>query len=595
MILSDTMIQSALDLQKATPWKTITNGNIIAIKLSNGDTGYCVTTGTNGKEFSLQLHESIRNLCTYLDSNAPDDDADIIKLLRALSKMDNIIFSFMKKGSLEKKEINATKKYFDAHNITLPSSLGWPHFFRVCPGTPPDCITRQQDADHIVEAIKAVTYMATHPSEVPVHAFAQDYVDTEDRMMIPLLTPQQEGQYEITSMKMPEKEPETFPMPLFKDKALAKRILALPKGGQIQCKNCELPIPSFDEKSGLPCFPETLIWISLMQEHLHFTDTESAVFDLPNALKNFGEQLIKEDKRPASIIVADEKTKNLLTDFCKQCGIALCVQQSVDFLDDAFEEFLDGIREEAQQYLDKEEEENKDIAPQSGTAASRKKEHSANADKSTYSKENYPRYLKRPSVQKYTLRITLKGIKPAIWRKIDVPSNISLRLLSELIIDLMGWKSVHLNYFKVANSDYYIPYYQLEHAKSTFSMFDAEALNQEDYTISDVLNVKGRSITFEYDLGDKWCHEIRLSSVNEYKEDEEHEIAFVGGECACPPENCGGAEGYLELMELRKKKKSGIRLTGEDKEHYERYLNDNFDPEYLDLEECEDTAAMYNV
>ena len=48
----------------------------------------------------------------------------------------------------------------------------------------------------------------------------------------------------------------------------------------------------------------------------------------------------------------------------------------------------------------------------------------------------YPHYLPARQVLKYTLKFTLKGIKPAIWRKIEVPSNITLRHLGDLIVEL---------------------------------------------------------------------------------------------------------------------------------------------------------------
>lgn len=78
-----------------------------------------------------------------------------------------------------------------------------------------------------------------------------------------------------------------------------------------------------------------------------------------------------------------------------------------------------------------------------------------------YTETSYPHYLPAENVLKYTLRIALNGIKPAIWRKIEVPSNITLRHLGDLIVDLMGWGWYHLNQFCKGN-DYYMPHYQRE-------------------------------------------------------------------------------------------------------------------------------------
>lgn len=203
---------------------------------------------------------------------------------------------------------------------------------------------------------------------------------------------------------------------------------------------------------------------------------------------------------------------------------------------------------------------------------------------------DYPHFLPRENVQKYTLRVTLKGIKPAIYRKFNVPSNISLRHLSELLLELMGWMNEHLNQFRKYDK-YYAPAYQREHEMPVLSGF-ARNFNQEDYTISDLLSEKGKSIEWEYDFGDSWLHEVKLSSVGEYKK-EEPLVSFVKGARECPPEDCGGIWGYQDLLKLYAKKATRKRLTEEEKGRLDWYdMADDFDPEYFDdyyaIEICED-------
>ena len=66
-----------------------------------------------------------------------------------------------------------------------------------------------------------------------------------------------------------------------------------------------------------------------------------------------------------------------------------------------------------------------------------------------YTMDSFPRYREADHVRKYTVRVALRGIKPPIWRKVIVPSNISLRLFGDLILELMGWMGEHLNQFRV--------------------------------------------------------------------------------------------------------------------------------------------------
>ena len=199
--------------------------------------------------------------------------------------------------------------------------------------------------------------------------------------------------------------------------------------------------------------------------------------------------------------------------------------------------------------------------------------------------DDYPHFLKSKKVQKYTLRVTLKGLKPAIYRKFCVPSNICIRHLSELIIDLMGWEGGHLNQFRKGN-DYYAP--SSQRSDETFGFSDlSHEFNQDDYRISDILADKGKSIEWEYDFGDSWCHEVRLSSIGNYDSDEKL-ISFVKGERACPPEDCGGVWGYEDLLKIHYKCQkyalgAGKRPTKDELDNLEWYgMGGGFCPEAFD-------------
>ena len=64
-----------------------------------------------------------------------------------------------------------------------------------------------------------------------------------------------------------------------------------------------------------------------------------------------------------------------------------------------------------------------------------------------YTMDNFPRYRETDHILKYMVRVALRGIKPPIWRKVIVPSNISLRLFGDLILELTGWMGEHLEWY----------------------------------------------------------------------------------------------------------------------------------------------------
>ncbi|MFQ5651280.1 MAG: plasmid pRiA4b ORF-3 family protein [bacterium] len=51
----------------------------------------------------------------------------------------------------------------------------------------------------------------------------------------------------------------------------------------------------------------------------------------------------------------------------------------------------------------------------------------------------------------YQFKITLRGVSPPIWRRIQVPQNDSFRDLHVALQDAMGWFDCHLHVFRVFN------------------------------------------------------------------------------------------------------------------------------------------------
>lgn len=154
----------------------------------------------------------------------------------------------------------------------------------------------------------------------------------------------------------------------------------------------------------------------------------------------------------------------------------------------------------------------------------------------------------------------------------------------------MGWTNEHLNQFRKGD-DFYAPAYQREHELPPLFAPVPDGFpsgprnhNQEDYTLSDLLTEKGKSIEWEYDFGDSWYHDVKLSSIGDYKADEPL-VSFIKGERECPPEDCGGIWGYQDLLSIYEKKKSRKRLTPDEKDRLEWYeMDEDFDPDYFDTD-----------
>lgn len=165
----------------------------------------------------------------------------------------------------------------------------------------------------------------------------------------------------------------------------------------------------------------------------------------------------------------------------------------------------------------------------------------------------------------YQLRITLLGIDPPIWRRVQVPAIITLYRLHRVIQVAMGWEDDHLHQFVAGKKRYGIP-----------MPGDVVRLQDEGQArLYRVLTKPRQRMLYEYDFGDCWKHEVALEEVIRPAQALEHPVC-VAGERACPPEDCGGVWGYEDLLE------AVADPEHPDQEERIEWLGEGFDPEAFD-------------
>ena len=176
----------------------------------------------------------------------------------------------------------------------------------------------------------------------------------------------------------------------------------------------------------------------------------------------------------------------------------------------------------------------------------------------------------------YQIKLTLKYSKPPIWRRIEISSETKLEELHKIIQTTMGWMNGHLHHFMVGNEFYNPP-----------SEWDDFGINYTGMKIKDFLFIKGEKINYEYDFGDSWIHELKLEKIKE-KEQEIKYPRCIKGKRACPPEDCGGIWGYMELESIMKDKKH------EQYEEMEEWLGGELDTEKFELERINEKFKKKN-
>jgi hypothetical protein len=134
----------------------------------------------------------------------------------------------------------------------------------------------------------------------------------------------------------------------------------------------------------------------------------------------------------------------------------------------------------------------------------------------------------------YQIKVALRGAKPPIWRRLEVPADISLARLHDVIQVAFGWHDSHLHAYST-------PY-------GEFGVADPELGHRAEVpvTLEQVAPEAGCKINYTYDFGDDWQHDIVVEKV--LGPGEPNGPRCTGGRRAAPPEDCGGVWGYAELV-----------------------------------------------
>ena len=182
----------------------------------------------------------------------------------------------------------------------------------------------------------------------------------------------------------------------------------------------------------------------------------------------------------------------------------------------------------------------------------------------------------RPLARRFTLRITIRGIEPPIWREVSVPDSYSLLQLHRCIQLVFDWVDYHLFEFRVGSRHFGRPEYEMggEDAAAAY--------------LSDLGLATGSKLLYVYDMGDGWEHDIVVHSAEKMPRDEQADpLAYlIDGARAAPLEDIGGPPGYERLLLALQR-----RASGEDEELL-AWAGEDFAPELFDRRAVNHALAL---
>ena len=104
-----------------------------------------------------------------------------------------------------------------------------------------------------------------------------------------------------------------------------------------------------------------------------------------------------------------------------------------------------------------------------------------------------------------TVRIELRHTDPLIWRQVEVPTSVTLKILHDIIQAVMGWFDYHLWEFTIGEQRYGLSIQQDWGTKPR--------LKASKVRLRDVLKPRKTVIDYTYDFGDCWERRLTVTDV----------------------------------------------------------------------------------
>lgn len=180
---------------------------------------------------------------------------------------------------------------------------------------------------------------------------------------------------------------------------------------------------------------------------------------------------------------------------------------------------------------------------------------------------------RRASESALQLRVSLRDTD--VWRRLVVPASLTLRELHAVLQTAMGWEDYHLHLFDVDG----VLYGDVEEIEGQ-PMGD-----EQTFTLGQAAGA-ARELVYQYDFGDSWHHDIVVEqAMPSVGTGTPH---LVDGAGACPPEDCGGAGGFENLLEVL------ADPTDEEHEEMLQWVGGSYDPGAFDIEMLNAALDLYD-
>lgn len=333
------MIETALRFRAAKLWDVLDDSMIFAVRLANGETGYCCVMGNAGEHYALALYKGAQGFTTYLNSI---NSKALINPFEIFMTYDciNCDFENAADSGLNAQQKALIKEIAQTNNLKICRSKGYPTVIRYNRGAMITDID-QSNAEAITAALQAGLEVAAKIkgmplSELPNLGFRKPhtYPTAKGGTKIPLLLPQDDGTFQWSIAKTPALKKSVYPCPKYANIMTIGRLKSMEHNGDYQVKVFHMPATV--KCPGGSYYPLMMILMNKANDMLIPVMSQSEnPHDYDDMLNQLAFTLLDTTTCPKSMEISDEMTEAFLSDFCAKTDIALIKVTHLPALDQA--------------------------------------------------------------------------------------------------------------------------------------------------------------------------------------------------------------------------------------------------------------------
>ena len=323
---TDRMYELAFAYRSAGLWKRMESAEVFALRLSDGEIGYCSVLGV-GREFNaLALYvgaPGLRSLRLLLDTQwkyevfQPDTEG-----VEVMYAQDCLQCALENKDELEHDELAEVRAYAKRHKLSFRGPNAFPHFVKYTPKHIPWHFTEACENERITEALEASLALDGMLKSRGKAALGLHIVEPGP-CEIPLLV-REGGGYRVERTDFPVPEAKAYSTQKLHNDVTVARLRRLKKRGAMQCQMLRLPGAVQAGPDEIPWFPMTLFAVDQDRgDILDIKPCESVEDEPGQLLEAFADALLEQNCLPRQISVPDESTFSLLQWLCAKLGIPL--------------------------------------------------------------------------------------------------------------------------------------------------------------------------------------------------------------------------------------------------------------------------------